>query len=69
MLPADLEVHELHELGDLGLQHLHSLLVDLHPVGLLVALHLRGHKGAASHIEYYCYCRRKCNTRVNLMCQ
>lgn len=38
--PAHLEVHELHELGDLWLQHFHGLLVDLHPVGLLIALHL-----------------------------
>ena len=35
-----LEVHEVHELGDLWLQHLHGLLVDLHAVGLLVTLHL-----------------------------
>ena len=38
--PTHLKVHELHELGDLWLQHLHRLLVDLDPIGLLIALHL-----------------------------
>lgn len=38
--PTHLKVHEFHELGDLWLQHLHSLLVDLHPVGLFIALYL-----------------------------
>lgn len=40
--PPHLEVHELHKLGDLWLQHLHRLLIDLHSVGLLVAFHLWG---------------------------
>lgn len=39
-----LEVHEVHQLGDLRLQHLHCLLVDLHSVGLLVALYLKKKK-------------------------
>lgn len=41
VLVSYLEVHEVHQLGDLRLQHLHRLLVDLHPVGLLVTLHLK----------------------------
>ena len=40
-----LEVHEVHQFGDFWLQHLYGLLVDLHSVRLLVALHLRGGGG------------------------
>lgn len=34
-------MHEIHQLGDFWLQDLHRLLIDLHPVGLFVAFHLR----------------------------
>ena len=37
-----LEVHEVHELGDFGLQDLNGLLVDLHPVRLFITLDLPG---------------------------
>lgn len=40
-----LKVHELHELGDLGLQHFYRLLIDLYSVGLLIAFHLQGDRG------------------------
>lgn len=52
-----LEVHELHELGHLGLQHLHSLLVDLHSVGLLVAFHLTN-AGWCCHTDSLYVCTR-----------
>lgn len=45
MFLSHLEVHELHELGDLRFQHLHSLLIDLHSVGLFITLHLRPTRG------------------------
>ena len=40
-----LKVHELHELGDLGLQHFYRLLINLYSVGLLIAFHLQGDRG------------------------
>lgn len=40
-----LEVHELHELGDFRFQDLHCFLIDLNPVGLLVAFHLANTRG------------------------
>lgn len=43
-----LEVHEVHEFCDFRLQNLHSLLIDLHSVGLLVAFHLGDGPRAAS---------------------
>ena len=39
-----LEVHEIHQLGDFRLQHLHCLLIDLHSVGLLIAFYLEEKK-------------------------
>ena len=39
-----LEVHEVEEFVDLGREHLHSLLVDLHAIRLLVRLGLRERK-------------------------
>ena len=38
---AHLEVHEVHEFLDLGPEHLHRLLVDLHAVWLFVGLYLQ----------------------------
>lgn len=48
MFLSHLEVHELHEFGDLRFQHLHSLLIDLHSVGLLITLDLKPNKRVIS---------------------
>lgn len=36
-----LKLHEIHQLGNFWFQDLHRLFIDLHSIGLLIALHLR----------------------------
>lgn len=36
-----LKMHEIHQLGDFWFQDLHCLFIDLYPIGLFIAFHLR----------------------------
>lgn len=36
-----LKMHEIHQLGDFWFQDLYCLFIDLYPIGLFIAFHLR----------------------------